>query len=406
MKDRTPTPGTLACRGHEGGFVLPVALFVLVVLSMISATGLYVARSDFRAAQATRQAAVALAAADAGASRTVATWSLAVPSLPAPGDSLVVDWQTLPDGSLYRSVVVRAPVGGGETAAPRVLVHTTGRVAPPGDARRTVVTLVEITGGPGLCCSSAFKVSARVRVTGPRTDDGLPDIDGTDLRPPGWPAADCTTPPQDLPGVLTSDASGVETRRTGDVAGSPPVLEDTAITPADFTTFGSVTYADLAALANSSFTGNQRFTNQVGPVVSGGLCVTGDPLNWGSPGTPNGPCGDYFPIIHVAGNLRLQGSGEGQGVLLVDGDLQIDDDFQFYGVVVVLGVLNLNGPGNIFGALLVRGNANGQGRSDIDGGGRVVYSSCATQKAMQGLPPAASGGGASAQQRSWFEVIG
>ncbi|HSG48953.1 MAG TPA: hypothetical protein VLA43_14125, partial [Longimicrobiales bacterium] len=98
-------------QGDEAGFVLPVALFALVALSMVSATGLYVARSDLRSAQATHHAAVALAAADAGASRTVATWGMVVPTLPAPGDSLVIDWQTLPDGSLYRSVVVRAQVG-------------------------------------------------------------------------------------------------------------------------------------------------------------------------------------------------------------------------------------------------------------------------------------------------------
>jgi hypothetical protein len=198
----------------------------------------------------------------------------------------------------------------------------------------------------------------------------------------------------------------VDLRRTGDVAGSPPIAEDTAITPADFTAFGTLTYTDLAALAAPSFAGNQRMRDEVGPVVAGGQCVTSDPLNWGSPAQPNGPCGDHFPLIHVGGNLRLQGSGEGQGVLLVDGDLQIDDDFRFFGVIVVLGTLQLNGPADLVGALVVRGDANGQGRSDLSGGGRITYSSCVTQKAMQGLPPAASGGGASAQERSWFEVIG
>jgi len=377
-------------------------------MSMITATGLYVARSDFRAAQATRQAVVALAAADAGAGRTVAMWSQVVPALPAPGDSLVVDWQTLPDGSFYRSVVLRAPVGAGGAGEPRVLMHTTGRAAPPGEARRTVVTLVEISGGPGLCCTAAIKVQSSVRISGPKKgNNNLPDVDGTDRRPPGWSSARCTAPLQDLPGTVSSDTTAVQIRKNGDIEGAPPLVQDTTIVPSDFTTFGSVTYADLVALADADFVGNQRFKNDVGPVIASGVCVTGDALNWGSPGDPNGPCGDYFPVIHVSGNLRLQGSGQGQGVLLVDGDLQIDDDFQFFGVVIVLGVLKFNGPGDIFGALLVRGGASGKGRSDISGGGNVLYSSCAAQKAMAGLPPAASGGGGNtARERSWFEVIG
>lgn len=401
-RGRIPRKG----RSADGGFVLPVALLALVLLPMISATGLYVARSDFRAALATRQAAVALAAADAGAARTVATWAQAVPSLPAPGDSVVVDWQTLPDGSLYRSVVIRAPVGLGETASPRVLVRTTGRVAPPADARRTVATLVEVTGGTAFCCSAALKVTSSLRVTGPARDDGIPDIDGTDRPPAGWPASRCTAPPSDLPGVTTSDASAVDLRRTAEIQGAPPVLEDPIIAPTDFTAFGGLTYADLTALADVSFAGNQRFRDEVGPVVSGGQCVTTAPLNWGSPNAPGGPCGDYFPIVHVAGNLVLQGSGQGQGILLVGGDLQISGDFDFAGVIVVLGRLRLTAPGRIVGATLVRGGAGGTAQSEVSGGGRILYSSCATEKALEALPASAGGGGTSARERSWFEVMG
>lgn len=406
MTRRPGPPAPRDIRYHHGGFVLPVALLALVLLPMVGITGLWVARSDYRAAQATRQAAVALAAADAGAARTVATWSQVVPTLPGPGDSLVVDWQTLPDGSLYRSVVIRAPVGVGEAVAPRVTVRTTGRVAPPGDGRRTVVTLVELGGGPGMCCSAALKVTSSLRVTGPVQDDGIPDIDGTDRPPAGWPASRCTTPPSDLPGVTTSDASAVDLRRTAEIQGAPPVLEDPTIAPTDFTAFGGLTYADLTALADVSFAGNQRFRDEVGPVVSGGQCVTGDPLNWGSPTAPDGPCGDHFPIIHVAGSLVLQGTGQGQGILLVDGDLQIQGAFDFAGVIVVLERLRLTAPGRIVGGTLVRGGAGGTALSDVSGGGRVLYSSCAAQKAMEALPPAATGGGTSARERSWFEVIG
>jgi len=387
--------------------VLPVALFVLVVLSMISATGLYVARSDFRAAAATRQAAVALAAADAGASRTIALWGLTVPTLPPPGATVVVDWQALPDGSLYRSEISRAPVAAGDPAPQRVLVRTTGRVAPPGDARRTVMTVVEATGAGGpFCCEASFKVVTRLTIDGPRRDDGIPDVDGTDRIPAGWPASRCTAPLQDIPGVVTSDARAIQQRRTAEVLGAPPIVEDPSITPLEFDTFGGLTYAELTALADVAFAGNQRFRNQIGPVTAGATCVTGVPTNWGSPLTPTGPCGDYAPIIHVACNLQIRGAGQGQGILLVDGDLQISDSFDFFGVVIVQGRLRLDGPGRLIGATMVRGGPAGTDRSNISGGGRVFYSSCAVDLAQAGLPAAAASGSAAAWERSWFEVIG
>jgi len=391
----------------EDGFVLPVALLVLVVLTMVSVTGLYTARSDYRAAEATRQAAVALAAADAGAARTVALWAQAVPALPVPGDSVVVDWQDLPDGSRYRSVVRRAPVGAGETPVNRVLVHTTAVVRPPWSARRTVVTVVEVSGSGSLCCEAAVKVQSGLRISGARRLDPNSGVSGTDVVPPAWGAAPCPGAPADLPGVVTSDATAIETRRGGVVTGSPPIQEDTTVADADFTDFGSTTYAALAGMADVTFTRDTRLRDRVRPVAFGSMCITWSNTNWGSPTDPDGPCGDYAPIVHVAGDLTLQGRGEGQGILLVDGDLLIDDEFEYYGLVIVQGRLRLTGPGRIFGGVLVRGGAGGGSRSEVTSGGRIEYSSCAVLRALEGIPGLTPGAGAAAAtERSWFEVVG
>ena len=135
---RARRPRASARWDSEDGFVLPLALVVLVLLSMIVATGLYSARHDLWSARSGREAVVALAAADAGASRVLATWSQTVPQLPPPGDSVVVDWQTLPDGSEYRSVVYRPPVGPDQTPSPRVVLTTTGRTRTGGGSRGRV----------------------------------------------------------------------------------------------------------------------------------------------------------------------------------------------------------------------------------------------------------------------------
>lgn len=401
------TPRTGGRRGGaaRGGFVLPVALMALVVLSMASVTGLYLARNDFRAAEATRHAVVALAAADAGAARTVALWGSLVPALPGPGDSLVLDWQTLPDGSAYRSVVRRTPISAGETAPPRVLLSTTGRVAPPGAAHRTVLTVVEVSGAAAPCCDAALTLTGGVRVTGVRNRTPNSGVDGTDRIPPGWSGTQCPDPLRSLPGVLARDADAVQVRTDGEIGGAPPVTEDPTLLPSGFTSFGSVTYAEMTAMADARYAGNTVLRDAVGPVVAGGACVTSVRNNWGSPLTPSGPCGSHAPIVHVSGNLTLQGRGQGQGILLVDGDLTISGEFVHYGWVVVLGRLRLNAPGRLHGGVSVRGGANGNSQSEVTQGGRIEYSGCAVRLALARLPGGGQSGGLKATERSWFEVM-
>jgi hypothetical protein len=296
-------------------------------------------------------------------------------------------------------------VGAGQPTPSTVTVRTTGRVAPPGTARRTVVTLVEAGAGGTLCCEAAVKVLSDLNVTGPKKNGPLPGVDGTDQIPPGWSGSTCPGPFSDLPGLTTSDSTAINVKGSVEIDGAPPIQQDTTIAAADFTTFGGVTYDSLATFAGVGFTKNQRFKNAIGPVVVGGVCDTSDPTNWGSPQDPTGPCGGYAPIVHVAGNLVIQGSGQGQGILLVDGNLEIDDDFSYYGLVIVMGHLRIRGPGRIYGAALVQG-AGGGARSELSGGGKVLYSSCAVQQAQAGLPGGLFSGGSATTERAWFEVIG
>jgi hypothetical protein len=116
-----------------------------------------------------------------------------------------------------------------------------------------------------------------------------------------------------------------------------------------------------------------------GPVVTAGECDAARPDNWGD-ASGAGPCGSWLPIIHAAGDLRVDG-GAGQGILLVDGDLSVSGGFEFRGAVIVVGAVDV-GPG---GAMII-GGAIAEGITGAWSAGAsrpvVVRSSCALDAAL------------------------
>ncbi|HSG80721.1 MAG TPA: hypothetical protein VLC48_00610, partial [Gemmatimonadota bacterium] len=115
-----------------------------------------------------------------------------------------------------------------------------------------------------------------------------------------------------------------------------------------------------------------------------GLCDTSAPLNWGDPENDGRPCSDWFPIIHVTGDLTLAGSGAGQGILLVDGDLQVCGGATFYGPVVVKGRVKSCGSGfRLFGGVVAgESDLNPVGGGVVVGASRIQYSSCVVERAL------------------------
>lgn len=121
--------------------------------------------------------------------------------------------------------------------------------------------------------------------------------------------------------------------------------------------------------------------NGTGPVVADGECSTSVLTNWGDPLNPTAPCGNYFPIIHVDGNARIQSAGVGQGVLLVEGDLDLRGGFVFYGIIIVQGNFETQGNGNrVFGGVLAS-NADIENQATT-GGSEIQQSTCAVSRAI------------------------
>ena len=132
----------------------------------------------------------------------------------------------------------------------------------------------------------------------------------------------------------------------------------------------------MAAAATIQYPGG-LLLNGVAPIVAGGTCAASTiPANWGEPNhaVPASPCESYFPVIHVAGNLKLT-SGRGQGILLVDGDLEVAGNFSFMGAVIVRGGLKMSGTGNKIVGATMAATVSVDDNVSLSGNTSVLYSS-------------------------------
>jgi hypothetical protein len=207
-------------------------------------------------------------------------------------------------------------------------------------------------------------------------------VDGHDLDPTGW-GASCTTGVNHLPGVKMDTAGSLVREGASHVLDGAPAFEQSSdITDSTFTQFGDQTWQDLVDMATTSQSvGGQTLTNIRPYYTADGTCDTSQWLNWGDPRDTSGACGNYFPAIHLNGNVTINSSGYGQGILMVDGDLTIKGGFEFYGVVIVQGKLITEGNGNkIFGAVMASNAALDV--DDLAGSSTIQTSSCAVERAI------------------------
>jgi PilX N-terminal len=86
-------------------------------------------------------------------------------------------------------------------------------------------------------------------------------------------------------------------------------------------------------------------------------------------------------VVHVKGDLSLQGSNSGAGVLIVDGDFQLGGTFNYNGVIICLKDVAVVGGGaakNIVGCLMVQGTLTGT--TNVNGNVKILYSSAMISK--------------------------
>ena len=376
--------------GQRRGFALPVAVFAMVIVGVLVTGGFYIAGQESRVGIASSHGTEAFYHAEVALTEVIGNSNFRHYARDlAIGDSALVN-RTHADVNT-RVAVTRVGENLYFLAAQSTL--TKGGAVYSGATRRigTTVRLETANIDP----PAALTTRGNVNLV------GSAEITGADTDPSGWD--DCDYGVDNKPGIMHDGSGTVTTSGGATFSGSPAQTVDPSIDEQTFTQFGDLSWDDLVAMANIRFPGGN--INTTGPrLTADGRCDEGHNLNWGDPGAqvPKPPCGDYFPIIHVAGNARIQSGGIGQGILLVDGDLDLRGNFVFYGIIIVQGAFQTQGGGNRIVGGVMAANATLDNTQQMSGSSVVQNSNCSASHAV--IKNARLTRARALEQRSWVDL--
>jgi hypothetical protein len=365
---------------NERGVALAVAVFALVVIGALVAATFFAGRLEQQTGRNSMLAMQAAQVAEAGLGEAVAV-SLNSATLNA---MTIAPTASANSASILTLGNYDGPTGsylGASRTVKRLsenlfLVTALGaKRSSSGDtlARQSLAQLIRLN-------SANVSIAAGLTAIGQVTVSGNSTVSGNDAKPASWTGVAC--PPLDsvagvrYNGQLTQQGSAV-------ITGDPPTQTDNGLTAANM--LGGSTFEQLKAMRTLTLTGN---VSGLAAVTTGtpARCDTSIMSNWGAPTVTTSPCFTYFPIIYHMGDLSISGTGEGQGILLVEGNLQVQGRIDFYGPVIVTGGVNIRGTGSddvkFYGGVLAQDVTLDDSR--LTGNATVNYSSCAIKRALNG----------------------
>jgi hypothetical protein len=375
---------------NERGIALPIAIFALVVVGALVAGAFFAGTQEQQLAENARRVTRSFGIAETGLAEQVRDWDPVAYNQQRvyPLDSAPVGTVAAPFGTgSYGGYVYKlndnlflTDIVGSDRAT------LTGRVRGSG-ARQRLGLLTRIR-------PLDIDIQASLTTQGDVEVRGTSAVSGDDATPTDW--VGCDPPGAPLAAVRTSETGRVGTDGRGATIDGA-VLRDPTLTARTFTEYGDVTFEDLVARAQFRLPGG---TYTIRPTFIGGKCNQADATNWGDGQVPNSPCGRYFPIIYVDGDLTLNGD-QGQGILLVRGDLSVQGSFEYFGVAIALGEFKTAGGGNttahFWGGVMAR-NASLE-TQNITGHATLNWSKCAVERALS-----ATGTTAPLRSRGWVAL--
>lgn len=399
----------------RAGVALPVALFGMVALSLLVTSALATSSTELAISGAQQDATQSFYSAEEGLERFVAS----------------VDAALQAGGSVPACSNCQVAISNSRTAI--VNVVRLDSVAPAGgDPGYEIYCAIARNGsGGGREIGAMFRVNF---TSNPPLDLNLQAAAtfGEDVRMQGSAkvfgrqtnTGRCSDQTQVAALQYSQDASFTQNGSVQQIGG----IQQTGETKAQMESriLNGVTPTELAQSANIRFDPTNPFDKD----HNGGKAPHSDnPLgskyNWGCPGTmvscdPVGkPSQDttYYPVVDIdagGAEIHLNGSNHGQGVLLIrNGRLKINGSFDYKGVIIVEGAVDIMGTAKIDGALVALGTVTvgktADDRSDLAGTMEINYDPCVIARAQEAFNENASSGGGTRSLEggsfAWFEVL-
>ena len=357
-----------ALSARRDGFALPTAMIALVLLSALVAGALFIATEELRSGRSDVADQRALAVAEWALERAMLGWDTQRNTGQPRGARTVVSREAGPNDTVT-VVATRA----GRRSVWMTAVATSRAAAQRLPARHTVGASLRLISA-NIPRRAALTTHGAVAV-----EQGV--IDGRDALPSD--SANGLCDPYELAaGISVADTQRVRCVGCSAPAGifGAPAIDTTALTDSSLARFGTDLLATLPGRASIELAGGSLTTR---PVVTDGVCDRSSALNWGDP-TGASACADWFPIIHVRGDVALTAGSVGQGILIVEGALRFDAGARFVGSVIVSDDITVDGPGAEIVGVALAGDADRAGESRVANGGAIRFSSCAVRRSVLG----------------------
>ena len=371
----------------RSGFILPMAMFILLVLSVLALGAYFIANQETLMGSATKNAELAFYVSERGAVDVMAGWDGdTYGALNAFGSTTTTD--TVADG-IYVVTITR-------TSGNMYLLDSESFITAGGELRQGASRRI---GYVVRAISPDIDVfGAALTTRGNTVLSGTATVTGADEVPAALSSVCLPITGTTEPGVLTTDASAVSVGGTATLLGDPAKYQSASLDTTDFTSpGGALSWTELTGLATYTLSGGSYTTAP--DTTSSGLCTQSTTSNWGNPSNPTGACGLYFPVIYVNGDARLLSGSIGQGILLVEDDLTIDSGSTFYGVIIAQGNVTLNGSATVYGTMIVKNKDSAT--NTIGGTSYVAFSECAINRA---IAYSTSGVGFPLDARAWIDL--
>jgi hypothetical protein len=376
------------------GFALAIAMVAIVVIGALIAGAFFTSTQEYRIGRNSLMDQRAFAAAEAGVTQPIQGWLKQANLTMANGVTNNPDTLQITGGSYAVRRMTRLDDY-------TFWVTSDGYAGPAGTlASHHKVNAIYRLAYPKFNILGALTVRGQVQV------QGSSRVDGHDEVPADWTASGiCPAASGGVPGVAAPDTTQVcngtcpEKKNPGNRIDGIPGAKSQNPVAADTNTyikFGDQTWNQLTASADITLpAGNYN----VAPTVSGGKCQYSNTSNWGDPQRTTA-CADYFPIIYVKGDLKIQANSVAQGVLLVDGSVEMAGNFTFNGIIVAKNDIKSTGNGNKITGSAFAGNTYVADNTTISGNSEIQYSSCAVERAGKAAATIVR-----AKERGFAEII-